>query len=155
MATSIQHRKDDAPVKLLSAAYWMKGCSSLGKLRYAVLLDVGQNTSNGKDLCLIDIKEAVKAIAPAYSHGKMPIINGKRVLEGARHLSPYLGERMVTTELLGKSVFLRELLPQDLKLDIDQLTPQEAMKVAKYLAWVVGKAHARQMDDETKKKLVQ
>ena len=151
LATSIQHREDDASVKLLDAAYWMKGCSSLGKLRYAVLLDVGETTLNGKDLCLIDIKEAVKAIAPRYSGSKMPSNNGKRVLEGARHLSPYLGERMVTTELLGKSVFLRELLPQDLKLDIEQLTPQEAMKVAKYLAWVVGKAHARQMDHETKK----
>src|ERR1700733_1861895 len=38
-------------VKVLDAAYWMKGCSSLGRLRYAVLLGIG------KRFCLIDIKE--------------------------------------------------------------------------------------------------
>jgi uncharacterized protein (DUF2252 family) len=33
-----------------------------------------------------------------------------------------------------------------LKLEIDQLTEEEAMKAAHFLAAVVGKAHARQMD---------
>ena len=40
---------------------------------------------------------------------------------------------------------VRELMPQDLKLEIDQLTRDEAVSVARYLASVVGKAHARQM----------
>lgn len=40
--------------------------------------------------------------------------NGERVVEGAWHLSPSLGERMVAAELGGKPVFVRELLPQDL-----------------------------------------
>ena len=35
LATSLRSRDDDAPV---DAAYWMKGCSSLGLLRFAVLL---------------------------------------------------------------------------------------------------------------------
>jgi uncharacterized protein (DUF2252 family) len=30
-------------VEVLDAAYWMKGCSSLGRLRFAVLLGVGKN----------------------------------------------------------------------------------------------------------------
>jgi uncharacterized protein (DUF2252 family) len=38
LATMLRSRKDDARVKLLDAAYWMKGCSSLGRLRYAVIL---------------------------------------------------------------------------------------------------------------------
>ena len=68
------------------------------------------------------------------------------MVEGARHLSPHLGERMAAERLLERSVFIRELLPQDLKLEIDQLTRADAMKAAHFLAAVVGKAHARQMD---------
>jgi uncharacterized protein (DUF2252 family) len=43
-------------------------------------------------------------------------------------------------------------MPQDLKLEIDQLTREEAVAAASYLAAVVGKAHARQMDAATRKK---
>jgi uncharacterized protein (DUF2252 family) len=53
--------------------------------------------------------------------------------------------------LLDKSIFLRELLPQDLKLEIAQVNREEAMKASRYLASVVGQAHARQMDSATKK----
>ena len=49
-------------------------------------------------------------------------------------------------QLPERSVFIRELLPQDLKLEIDQLTQDEAMDAARYLAQVVGRAHARQLD---------
>ena len=58
---------------------------------------------------------------------------------------------MRSGELLNKSVFVRELLPQDLKLDIEQFSRDEAQKVAGYLGKVVGRAHARQMDDTTRK----
>ncbi len=147
LVTSLRSRDSDASVEVLDAAYWVKGCSSLGNLRYAVLLGVGEK---GEEQCLIDIKEAVKAVAPAYDNVKMPRNNAERVVEGAWHLSPALGERMLAASLQGRSVFMRELLPQDLKLDIEHLTPDEAMKVSKYLGAVVGKAHARQMDEETR-----
>ena len=81
----------------------------------------------------------------------MPKDNGERVVEGAKHLSPALGDRMMAAKLLGRSVVIRELMPQDLKLEIDQLTREEAMNSARYLAEVVGKAHARQMDAATRK----
>ena len=29
LVTSLQERKDDAKIKVVDAAYWMKGCSSL------------------------------------------------------------------------------------------------------------------------------
>jgi uncharacterized protein (DUF2252 family) len=57
---------------------------------------------------------------------------------------------MIAAHLLDKPVFLRELLPQDLKLEIPQLTREEAMKAARYLATIVGEAHARQMDHSTR-----
>jgi len=44
---------------------------------------------------------------------------------------------------------LRELMPQDLKIEIARLTKDETGAVARYLASVVGRAHARQMDEGT------
>lgn len=150
LATSLHGRPDTSKVTVLDAAYWVKGCSSLGRLRYAVLLDVDGDAGGGHDLCLIDIKEGVKAAAPRYPGAKMPRDNAERVVEGARHLSPNLGERMRSATLQGRPVVLRELLPQDLKLEITQIGEREAMEVARYLSFVVGKAHARQMDKETR-----
>ncbi len=149
LATLIGSRADDAPVTVLDAAYWMKGCSSLGLLRYAVVLGVGAPDSDDLQYCLVDIKEAVPAAAPAYPKSRMPDDHAMRVVEGARHLSPHLGDRMLASDLLGKPVFLRELLPQDLKLEIERLTRAEATEVAAFLGGVVGKAHARQMDAGT------
>jgi uncharacterized protein (DUF2252 family) len=143
LVTSLRSRDDDASVEMLDAAYWMKGCSSLGRLRYAALLCIG---GKGGELCLMDVKEAVKAIAPSYPKAKIPKDNAERVVQGAWHLSPALGDRMLAERFQERSVFLRELLPQDLKFEIEHLTREEAMKVAKFLAAVVGKAHARQMD---------
>jgi uncharacterized protein (DUF2252 family) len=47
---------------------------------------------------------------------------------------------------------LRELLPQALKLEMDQLPRDEAIASARFLASVVGDAHARQMDKQTRTK---
>jgi uncharacterized protein (DUF2252 family) len=149
LATLLGSRADDAPVSVLDAAYWMKGCSSLGLLRYAVVLGVGEPGSADLQYCLIDIKEAVPAAAPAYPDAGMPNDHAARVVEGARHLSPHLGERMLAAELMGRPVFVRELLPQDLKLEIERLTRAEATEVAAFLGRIVGKAHARQMDGAT------
>jgi uncharacterized protein (DUF2252 family) len=55
LATMFRSRKDDAHVKLMDAAYWMKGCSSLGRLRYAVVLRVGDKKEE-HDFCIMDIK---------------------------------------------------------------------------------------------------
>jgi len=100
----------------------------------------------------MDIKEAVRSAAPCCAEAEMSHDDAMRVVEGAQHLSPALGERMLAARFLDKAVFLRELLPQDLKLEIDKLTREEAMKVARYLAMVVGKAHARQMSADTREK---
>ena len=107
---------------------------------------LGVGKKSNRSLCLMDVKEATKAAAPRYPGAKMQKDHATRVVAGARHLAPFLGERMLAVPLLGRSVFLRELLPQDLKLDIDGLTREEAMKVARHLAAVVGMAHGRQLD---------
>jgi uncharacterized protein (DUF2252 family) len=146
LVTSLKSRPDGATIEVLDAAYWMKGCSSLGRLRFAALVNVSTGKSRDDELCLVDIKEASPAAAPRLGRAKMPKDNGRRVVEGAKNLSPALGDRMMAGKLLDRSVVIRELMPQDLKLEIDQLSREEAMNSARYLAEVVGKAHARQMD---------
>jgi len=147
LVARLKHRDSDAKVEVLDVAYWMKGCSSLGNLRYAVLLDVGGRAATGHDLCLIDVKEAIKAAAPRAHSAGQPRDNALRVLDGAQRMSPNLGGRMASAHVLGRAVVLRELLPQDLKLELARVDQREAMRAARFLAHVVGKAHARQMTD--------
>jgi len=151
LVSSLKSRPNNSAIEMLDAAYWMKGCSSLGRLRFAVLLNISSGKTKDDEFCLIDIKEANPASAPRASDVNMPKDNGKRVVEGAKHLCPALGDRMMAAKLLGRSVVLRELMPQDLKLEIDRLSREEAVDCARYLAEVVGKAHARQMDATTRK----
>ena len=132
-------------LRLVDAAYWMKGCSSLGLLRYAGIIAI-RGAKGREDYALVDLKEATVPAAPVAEGAAMPHDNAERVVAGARALSPYLGERMIAAKLLGKSVFIRELAPQDLKLEVEQFTEGQAVKAARYLSYVVGKAHARQMD---------
>ncbi|HEY4171768.1 MAG TPA: DUF2252 family protein [Rhodopila sp.] len=141
---------DDAPLRMLDAAYWRKGCSSLGRLRLAVLVAVGKGKAERH--CLMDIKQAVTAAAPHDTTIKMPTDDAERVITGAEHLSPFLGGRMLATKLLGRSVFMRALLPQDLKVEVERLTSDEAVGLAAFLAHVVGRGHARQLDAATRKR---
>jgi len=41
-------------------------------------------------------------------------------------------------------------MPQDLKIELAQFSRGEAVRAAGYLAWVVGHAHARQLDGRTR-----
>jgi uncharacterized protein (DUF2252 family) len=141
--TALRGQAENDPIELVDAAYWLKGCSSLGRLRYAALLRIGK----GKDssLCLLDVKEGATAAAPRASGVAMPRDNAVRVVTGAKALSPNLGERMIAAKLLDRAVVVRELMPQDLKIEVDGLSQEEAMSLARYLAGVVGRAHGRQM----------
>jgi uncharacterized protein (DUF2252 family) len=58
---------------------------------------------------------------------------------------------MAWGDLLGKPVVVRELMPEDLKLDIEQFTRKEAISAARYISSVVGKAHGRQMTLEDRR----
>ncbi len=150
LVTSLRSREDDPSVRVLDAAYWRKGCSSLGRFRVAVLVAVGKGKAERH--CLMDVKEAVAAAAPRSASAVMPADNAQRVVAGARALSPFLGSRMRATRLLDKAVFVRELLPQDLKLEIEHLSRVEAVEVAAFLAHVVGLGHAQQVDTAERKR---
>jgi uncharacterized protein (DUF2252 family) len=151
MVTSLGARDSKDELSVLDAAYWMKGCSSLGRLRYAVLVQAAKGKHGEHSLCLLDIKEAGKPAAPRQTDAPMPRDNARRIATGACALSPFLGERMVASHFLEKQVVIRELLPQDLKIEMDSITRDDAVAAARFLAEVVGKAHARQMDAQTRK----
>jgi uncharacterized protein (DUF2252 family) len=53
---------------------------------------------------------------------------------------------MVSGTIGGRAVFVRELLPQDLKLELEMLDETEARATARALARLLGTAHVRQMD---------
>jgi uncharacterized protein (DUF2252 family) len=148
LITCLRSRKDKDPIAVLDAAYWVKGCSSLGRLRYAALIGIGKGTHD--QMCLVDIKESTKAAAPRSKDAPMSTNNAERVVAGAKALSPFLGNRMLATHLGDRSVVLRELMPQDLKFEMERLKQNEAIAAARLFASVVGKAHGRQMDQKTR-----
>lgn len=153
LLTKLKHRDNDSVIELVDAAYWVKGCSSLGTLRIAALIALSdeKKTAATNELCLVDIKQAGATAAPRAANASMPRGHAERVVSGARHLSPYLGERMIASEILESPVIVRELLPRDLKITIGRLNRSEVLEVAGYLAHVVGRAHWRQMDAPTKR----
>ena len=59
-----------ARAELVDAAYWMKGCSSLGTQRFAALLELRRG--DRLDYALVDLKEAAAAAAPAAPNAVMP-----------------------------------------------------------------------------------
>ncbi|SCB45360.1 DUF2252 family protein [Rhizobium lusitanum] len=128
---------------VLDAAYWVKGCSSLGHLRCAVLVGDGKH----RPVSLLDIKEAVAAAAPSAAGSGMPRDDAERVVAGAKALSPNLGNRMVAARVMDKAVFVREIAPQDMKIDLGRLGAKELCEIAHYLGGVVGLAHGRQMGE--------
>jgi uncharacterized protein (DUF2252 family) len=143
LITGLASRDDDAAVELIDAAYWVKGCSSLGLWRAAALVRVG--TGKDRSLALIDIKQAMAPLSPHTHDAKLPSHEGERVVAGAQALSPSLGDRMAPADILDKQVFVRELLPQDLKFELETLKEAEALAIGSYLASVVASAHARQL----------
>lgn len=143
LVTSLTSRANGAKVTLVDAAFWVKGCSSLGLWRAALLVRVG--SKNKGTWALIDVKEARKALAPRARGIQLGGHDGMRVVRGARALSPHLGSRMMAAKVNGIPVYVRELLPQDLKFELDAIEAKDVAGLAAYLGGVVGIAHARQL----------
>jgi uncharacterized protein (DUF2252 family) len=155
LVARLESRDDDISVSLLDAAFWVKGCSSLGLWRAAVLVEVSDDrkkkASKRRSVSLLDVKQAVEASAPWSNNKYPPLAPAERVVTGARKLAPALGQRMVAATLLDRSVFVRELLPQDLKVELDTVSAEDARAVAFYLGMVVGRAHGRQLGPDERR----
>lgn len=146
LVTSLDSRDDSSEIRLRDAAFWVKGCSSLGLWRCAALVEVLGRGRRRAGYCLLDLKEAVAPLAPPVSPDLIPEHQGERAVRGAQALSPALGQRMVAGTVAGHQVFVRELMPQDLKLELSMFDDVEARATARALARIVGLGHARQMD---------
>ena len=105
-----------------------------------------------RSLSLLDLKQAIAASAPWSPTAVHPDAPAERVLAGAKRLAPALGARMIATTVLDRSVFVRELLPQDLKVELDRISVEDGRAVARYLGLVVGRAHARQLDPDSRRR---
>ncbi len=154
LVTRIECRDDDARIRLIDAAYWIKGCSSLGLWRCAALVEVIGHAHGQGGYSLLDIKQAILPLAPLASGEVAPRHHGERVVAGTAALSPALGKRTLSGSVLDYQVFVRELLPQDLKIELGLLNETEARATARALARVVGLGHARQMDEASRKSWV-
>ncbi len=147
LVTSLTSRKNHDPVTFVDAAYWVKGCSSLGLWRVAVLVRVGGHVKGkrGGTLALVDVKQGRKPLAPRGRGATLPSHDGERVVAGARALSPYLGTRMIAATVMKKPVFVRELLPQDIKFELDAMADADVDDVSTCLGSVIAIAHAQQL----------
>ena len=148
LVTLLAERHDEARIEFVDAAFWAKGCSSLGLWRVALLVEIIEpgKKREKRTPSLLDLKQAVGARSP-WAGGMDPgLTHGERVVRGAKSLAPALGQRMAFAELLNRSVFIRELLPQDLKVELDHISVESGREVAYYLGMVVGRAHGRQLD---------
>ncbi|HEX4340824.1 MAG TPA: DUF2252 family protein [Polyangiaceae bacterium] len=146
LVTSLDSRDDDAQIRVLDAAYWVKGCSSLGLWRCAALVEVRGHGEAEGGYGLLDIKEAPRSVAAMTPAATVPAHQGERVVQGARALSPGLGDRILSGTILRHEVFVREQMPQDLKVELETLDDVEARATARALAMIVGRAHARQLE---------
>ena len=146
---AISKRSAKAKVELLDSAYWMKGCSSLGKLRYAALVHVSGERRD--KLSLIDIKEAVPCPPrrPPIQPPCRPLFRRAGGGGCPRHVAPTSATAWRRRTLSGpaRSV-VRELMPEYLKLEIEQFSRREALGAARYLAFVIGR-DARPPDEPT------
>ena len=122
LVTQLDSREDGSDVRLLDAAYWVKGCSSLGLFRAALLIEVRARKKQ-RMLSLLDVNQAVASLAPAS--GPTPEVPAERVLTGAQNVAPALSARMATARVLEHSVLVRELVPQDLTVELDQISVQD------------------------------
>ncbi|TXN21128.1 DUF2252 family protein [Methylobacterium sp. WL9] len=150
LVLKLHRRSADAQIEVVDAAYWVKGCSSLELLRYAAIIGI-HDGSGEPHYALFDIKEAEAPVAPVARPDAIPNDPAERVVAGALALSPLLGERMAAGRIMDRPVFVRELLPQDLKIEVDQFACKPAVEVAGYLAYVVGDSHAKLMSAQTRK----
>jgi uncharacterized protein (DUF2252 family) len=134
-------------------AFRIAGTGSLGVLRIAVLtrgkgeLDSrwifdmkAEGTPAGQAL-LDALSESGSGSGPGSKREPEP--PAERVLRATRACLVHPPRMAGTTELDGSSLFVRRLLPQEDKLDLTRLRPEELPELASYLGALLGSLHRR------------
>jgi uncharacterized protein (DUF2252 family) len=127
-------------LEVLDVAFRIAGTGSLGALRVAVLT-FGKGGDDGQ--WLFDLKEqpssSVAVLAPST-----PADSRAREVEQAFRTCVETPPRMLGTTRLGTSeVLVRRLTPQEDKLSLSRLKPEQLTDLARYLGALLGVAHRR------------
>lgn len=136
-----QHAQARAHFIVEDVAFRVAGTGSLGTLRIA-LLTRGKGELDSR--WIFDMKaegtpagqrllDAPPELEPA----------AERVLRATRACLAHPPRMVGSTELGESSLFVRRLLPQEDKLDLTRLAPQELPELARYLGVLLGSAHRR------------
>ncbi|HEY3252462.1 MAG TPA: DUF2252 family protein [Polyangiaceae bacterium] len=122
-------------------AFRIAGTGSLGVLRIAVLTR-GKGELDSR--WVFDMKaEGSPAAQPLLGAMQPPELPAERVLRATRACLVHPPRMVGTTELDDSSLFVRRLLPQEDKLDLTRLAPEELPELARYLGALLGSAHRR------------
>lgn len=121
------------------AAFRIAGTGSVGLLRIG-LVARGRGGPNGE--WLFDMKEE-GVPSPAILLGAPKMDGGERVVTAFRQCLLH-APRMIGRTQFGKtSLFVRRLAPQEDKLEIAHVAPDELPGLARYLGSLAGSAHRR------------
>jgi uncharacterized protein (DUF2252 family) len=130
-------RPEPRALELRDAAFRVAGTGSLGCLRIAALV------RGDGDGWLFDLKEEEKRPSPhrlARTGRKTP---AERVRDAFVTCLERTPSRLGVTELVGKSMLVRRLTPQEDKLDVAKLTRDTFVALVPYLGALLGRVHAR------------
>lgn len=130
-------RPEASSLDVLDAAFRIAGTGSLGVLRVAMLT----RGKGGKDgAWLFDMKEE-GIPSPSILCGEPKLQPASRVIDGLRACIEHPPRMIGSTRLQGRSMFVRRLAPQEDRVDLRRLPPDELPEVASYLAALAGAAH--------------
>jgi uncharacterized protein (DUF2252 family) len=124
---------------VLDAAFRVAGTGSLGVLRIAVLV-AGKGGPDGG--WIFDMKEEDEPSGVAFASGHAGSGAG-RVLKALKKCLASPPRMAGCTELDGKSLLVRRLMPQEDRLDIGRVAPVERQPVLRYLGALTGAMHRR------------
>jgi uncharacterized protein (DUF2252 family) len=125
--------------RVLDVAFRVAGTGSLGVQRIAVLV-AGKGGPDGG--WIFDMKEEDEPSGAAFATGHAGSGAG-RVLKALKKCLAYPPRLAGCTELEGKSLLVRRLMPQEDRLDIARLPPEQRFSVLRYLGALTGAMHRR------------
>jgi len=125
--------------EVLDVAFRVAGTGSLGVLRIAVLV-AGKGGPDGA--WIFDMKEEDEPSGRAFAVGNAGAGAG-RVLKALRKSLARPPRMAGSTELAGRSLLVRRLMPQEDRLALDHLPGSQRTPVLRYLGALTGALHRR------------
>ena len=126
-------------VEVIDAAFRVAGTGSLGCLRIAVLAR-GKGGPDGA--WLFDMKEEGSPSADCIVRPPR-LAPAERVVTAIRACVAQPPRMIGVTRLRGLSMFTRRLAPQEDKLDLARIAPEDLEPLARHLGMLLGAAHRR------------